>query len=373
MRLGLRSALGSDSPRCRHRNADAAVGEGIRPAGARGALSGFWRLAGDGRGWRSDPTERKAEKRGADGEEEERGGSGGFHRLALPAECDFTAQIGFVESDRVSQVPALGDDFGEDDAALFDAFVVPSYLSLFTAAARPLLLVGEAGRLVHLGCRTGYPDPLWLEAMPSTTGVGVDGAQSFLSIAGSRLGAMNMRYVFGNPARSGLESQTFSHSVSFHPTRNAKGRIALFAEMARLLYSGGQALVALPFGDSFQEVLDLVGEYALKHDESELEAAFDGVSLHRGTPEQLMEELKSVGLSDVGIDVQEQQIPFESGRAFVEDPAVRLLVLPLVAAWLGRPSLPEEAREYLARAIDKYWSDTAFELRVQIAAVSARR
>lgn len=278
-----------------------------------------------------------------------------------------------MESDRVSQVPPLGDDFGEDDAALFDAFVVPSYLSLFTAAARPLLLVGEAGRLVHLGCRTGYPDALWLETMPSTTGVGIDGAQSFLSIAGSRLGAMNMRYALGNPARSGLESQTFSHAFSFHPTRNAKGRIALFAEMARLLYPGGQALISLPFGDSFQEVLDLVGEYALKHDETELESAFEAVALHRGTSEQLLEELKSAGLSDIGIDVQEEQMPFESGRAFIEDPAVRLLILPLIAAWLGRPSLPEGAQEYLARAIDKYWSDTAFELKVQIAAISARR
>lgn len=278
-----------------------------------------------------------------------------------------------MESDRVSQVPPLGEEFGEDDAALFDAFVVPSYLSLFTAAARPLLLVGEAGRLVHLGCRTGYPDPLWLEAMPSTTGIGVDGAQSFLSLAGSRLGAMNMRYVLGNPARSGLEAQTFSHALSFHPTRNAKGRIALFAEMARLLYPGGQALVALPFGDSFQEVLDLVGEYALKHDDSELESAFDSVSLHRGTSDQLIEELKSAGLSDIGIDVQEEQIPFESGRAFIEEPAVRLLILPLVAAWLGQVALPDAARDYLARAIDKYWSDTPFELRVQIAAVSARR
>jgi SAM-dependent methyltransferase len=267
----------------------------------------------------------------------------------------------------------VGDDFGEDDAALFDAFVVPSYLSLFAAAARPLLLVGEAGRVVHLGCRTGYPDAQWLEDMPSTTGVGVDSVQSFLSIASSRLGSMNMRYVLGNPARTGLDPQTFSHALSFHPTRNAKGRIALFAEMGRLLYPGGQALISLPFGDSFQEVLDLLAEYALKHDDAEIEAAFESVPLHRGTPHQLMEELKSAGLSDVGIDIREEQIPFESGRAFVEDPAVRLLILPLVAAWLGRTSLPDEARDYLARAIDKYWSDTAFELKVQIAAVSARR
>ena len=44
------------------------------------------------------------------------------------------------------------------DAAILETFVVPRYLSLFGELVQQMLLVGESARIIHLGCRTGYPD-----------------------------------------------------------------------------------------------------------------------------------------------------------------------------------------------------------------------
>jgi SAM-dependent methyltransferase len=278
-----------------------------------------------------------------------------------------------LNSERSSQLPALTEEWGETEAALLDAFAVPSYLALFTSHAEGLLLVGEAARVVHLGCRTGYPDAEWLQKMPDTTGVGVDASPALLAVASSHLGAMKMRYLAAQPDKTGLDGQSFSHALGFHPLGGVKERLRLFQEMSRLLYPGGQALLALPIGESFQELVDLMAEFALKQSRPDLEAAIDAIELHRPSARQLQEELVSVGLGDVGIETKSLKLTFSSGLAFIEDPAVRLLILPQVAGWLGGIRLEPELFEYWVRAIDRYWSDAEFELSLEVAAVSARR
>jgi SAM-dependent methyltransferase len=264
-------------------------------------------------------------------------------------------------------------EWGEADAALLDAFAVPSYLALFTQAASDFLLIGEAGRLVHLGCRTGHPDASWLERMPRTTGVGVDPNPAFIQVAASHLDALGMRYVVAPSDQSGLEPQTYSHAIAFHPHGGVRQRLLLFREMARLLYPGGQALFALPVGESFQQLLDLTSEYALKNGRPDLESALDGALLHRPSVAQLRGEVLSVGLGDIGIETQGARLTFDSGLAFVTDPAVRLLILPQIAGYLDLKDLEPALVEYFVRAIDKYWSDAQFEVTLEIATVTARR
>jgi len=44
------------------------------------------------------------------------------------------------------------------DAAIFETFVVPRYLSLFGELALESIAETEGAQVVHFGCRTGYPD-----------------------------------------------------------------------------------------------------------------------------------------------------------------------------------------------------------------------
>lgn len=277
-----------------------------------------------------------------------------------------------MQAERISSQPPLEDEIGENEAALFDAFVVPTYLMHFADRARELLLVGEAGRLVHLGCRSGYPEARWLQDMPRTLAVGVDSSTALLELARSKADGAFLHYLRAAPEQSGLDAEAFSHGLTLHPLGGSEERVALFAEIARLLYGGGQALVALPLGHSFLELTDLLSEYALKHEDSQLEAALEATTPHRPTLEQIQLELEGVGLSDIDVLTHIENLAFDSGRAFANDPAVQALIWPQLTCWLGGVSL-EPARDYVAKAIDKYWSEASFELTVHIAALSARK
>lgn len=277
--------------------------------------------------------------------------------------------------DVVTTPPSLASSpvvFGENDAAVFETFVVPGYLRTYWDAVTRVLLVGEAARVVHLGCRTGFPDVELLERMPRTTGIGVDASPASLILARSKLGAMGIDYREGDPTNTGLPDAQFSHALALHPVMGAASRSALFQEMARLLYPGGQAIVALPLSRSFPEILDLLAEYALKHDDAELIRSLEMAASERVTIETLSDELEAAGLSDVDFELFTETLGYDSGRSLLEDPATRYLITPQIAYWLEQADI-SPAMEYVGRAIDKYWSEERMELSVTIAAVSARR
>jgi hypothetical protein len=141
--------------------------------------------------------------------------------------------------------------------------------------------------------------------------------------------------------------------------------------MRWLLCSGGQALMALPLRGSFQEVADLFREYALKYEEADFATELDTSWNERPTLETLSDEFEAAGFEDVDVEVRLFTLVFDNGRAFLEDPASRLLILPEIRCWLGGDDL-KRPLEYMRDAIDKYWSEGKFELTVQIGCASAR-
>lgn len=262
--------------------------------------------------------------------------------------------------------------FDENEAAVVDTFVVPSYLRMFWEAAEPLLLVGEAARVVYLGSLTGYPVAELLQRLPNTTGVGVDQSESCVELARTKQAPERFRFFAGDPAESGLEQYTFSHALLLHPGGGADERMRLFEEAARLLYADGQLLVSLPLSCSFPEIVDLIEEFSLKYDDAQIARALEHAAADRVSIEKLTDELEAAGFRDIDFGVVHETLVYDSGRAFLEDPAVRYFVAPQLESWLEQVDLGV-ALEYVARAIDKYWSDSRMDLGVSIAALSARR
>ena len=266
-------------------------------------------------------------------------------------------------------------ELGEADAAVVDTFVVPRYLNIYGELLLELLLAGEGARIAHLGCRTGYPDVQLLERVPGATLVGLDPSEAALELARSKaaeVGGLDLTYLRARSSATGLEAGSFSHVVSLHAPARAELRAELFREAARLLCPGGQALIALPLRGSFQEVFDLLREYALKYDETELGNALEQAAALQPTIETLSEELEAAAFDDVDVELRPTAVAFGSGRDFVEDPATRLLILPelgpaLDGQTLAKPSL------YLRDAIDKYWSEARFELSLSVGCASARK
>lgn len=267
------------------------------------------------------------------------------------------------------------DALGANDAAIVETFAVPRYLSWYGELCLEMLLVSEAARVAHLGCRTGYPDLELLQRIPRTELVGVDGSEPALDLARNKAaaaGVTSLEYRLAVGLPTVLESEQFSHTLCLHPRADQEARAALFAEARRLLYRGGQGLFAMPLSSSFRELTDLLHEYALKYDDSAMNQALEAAAAARVTVETLAQELEEAGLVDVDFEVRSKSLRFDSGRAFIEDPATRFFILPELETWLGSIDLSDASR-YFVEAIDKYWSEDPIEIGVTLVAVSARK
>jgi SAM-dependent methyltransferase len=261
------------------------------------------------------------------------------------------------------------------DAAILETFVVPRYLSLFGDLLQQMVLLGASPRFLHLGCRTGYPDLKLYQRADGAEILGVDASLPAIDLARNKaavLGDVRIEYQLAEALPLSVEDGMYTHAFTIHPLLDASGRAQVFSEMARVLCPGGQALVAMPLRGSFLEIADLFREYALKHDDSEFAKLVETAFLRVPNLEVLSEELENAGLDDVDIEVRRSELSFDSGRAFVEDPVSRLLILPEIQSWLGHTDFTRPL-EYLRDAIDKYWSEGKFELSLNVGCASARK
>ncbi len=88
--------------------------------------------------------------------------------------------------------------------------------------------------------------------------------------------------------------------------------------------------------------------------------------------EGFTEELQQAGFDDVDVDLRPMSLEFQSGRDLMEDPIMRLLVLPEIWATLDIADIGPSMR-YVEEAINRYWSEGAFELTVNVGCASGRR
>jgi SAM-dependent methyltransferase len=260
------------------------------------------------------------------------------------------------------------------EAAIFETFVAPRYLSLFAELALEMVVESEDAQVVHVNCRTGYPDRGIAQRLPGAYVVGVDPSPAAIALARAKAATMpelvcQYQLIEGFPAE--LPESAFSHALSLHTSGDAAERGAVLAECSRLLAVHGQVLIAMPMRESFQEVGDLLREYSLKHDDFAVAHAVERAAMARPTVESLGAELMAAGFDFIEDALRPTVLRFQSGRDFFEDPISRLVILPEIRAEIGESAEP--ALAYVREAIDKYWSDGSFELSVQVGCVTGRR
>ncbi len=263
---------------------------------------------------------------------------------------------------------------GPSGAAIFETFIVPRYMTLFGELALEMLAESEDAQVAHLFCRTGYPDRGIALKLRGAHIYGCDPSSSAIELARAKAATMpemvsDYRVAASIPVS--LPDAAFSHALVLHPLAAPEERGLLLREMARLLAPHGQALISLPLRGSFQEIADLLREYALKH-EAEAGKAVERASMVRPTMEMLGAELEEAGFNFVDVEMRTHTLEFKSGRGLFEDPIARIVLLPEFRANLALPSV-EQAFMYVRDAIDKYWSQGTFELTVNVGCVSGRR
>ncbi|HXX68275.1 MAG TPA: methyltransferase domain-containing protein [Polyangiaceae bacterium] len=277
-------------------------------------------------------------------------------------------------SARGRAAPAIAR-LGPADAAIFETFVVPRYLSLYGELALEMMAEGDDAQVVHLHCRTGYPDRGIVTKLRGAYVVGVDASPAALALARAKAATMPemvSQYRLADELPTPLPASAFSHALELHGAADPSERTRVIAECARLLAIHGQAIIAMPLRGSFQEIADLLREYALKHDDASLGHAVDQAALARPTIETLASELQEAGFDFVEGLSRPAVLRFSSGRDFFEDPIARLIIVPELSAELELEDLGPPL-SYVRTAIDKYWSDDEFELTVNVGCVTGRR
>jgi ubiquinone/menaquinone biosynthesis C-methylase UbiE len=271
----------------------------------------------------------------------------------------------------------LGAPLSSAEAALFEDAVVPRYLSYFGGLVAEMMLPCAGARIAHLGCRTGYPDSLVAEKLPGCAITGVDPSDAALNVARGKatlFSDVQTNYVVGDAFPLGFSEASFTHAFSVHPLCDAGSRSTLLAELLRLVIPGGQVLLSLPLRGSFPEINDMIREYALRQDLTDLGAAVDAAAASRPTIETVSEELENAGMSEVDVDVQLIAVSFANGREFIDDPIAKMMVfnemrllLPVDKELIG------PCFRYVQEAISKYWSEGVFELTVNVGGASGRK
>jgi len=263
---------------------------------------------------------------------------------------------------------------GASDAAVFETFVVPRYLSLFGELALELLAQARGAQVLHIGCRTGYPDRGILLKLREARVVGCDASKHALELARAKAQTTretSLEYLEVKELPLPFSAESFSHVLSLHPPADPASRELLLTEMRRVLTSHGQAILALPMRGSFIEIADLLREYALKTDDAAFGLMIDSALGLRPTVESLSAEMEELGFEYVDVDLRPTAITWNSGREFLEDPITRLLLLTEFRRNLGVDL--DKPMSYVRDAIDKYWSDSTFELTINVGCASGRR
>jgi SAM-dependent methyltransferase len=263
---------------------------------------------------------------------------------------------------------------GPEDAAIFETFVVPHYLSLFAERLVEMIVPGRDARVCHLQCRTGYPDRLLLERLPNAHVYGCDNSEHAIELARAKAKTLagfvsDYRVIEGQTTP--FPAGAFSHGFTMHPLAAPAERRMLLEELARIVAPRGQALVAMPLRGSFAEIADLLRECALKNELTDLINSVEAAMQLRPTDDLFKRELEAVGFDHVDVDLRTRTLRFESGRQLFEDPATRLMLLPEFRVNLHMDD--DRPFSYVREAIDKYWSDGEFELTVNVGVVSGRR
>jgi SAM-dependent methyltransferase len=264
---------------------------------------------------------------------------------------------------------------GPAEAAIFETFVVPRYLSFFGELVLETLVESDQARVVHMHCRTGYPDRGLALKLPGAHIVGIDASPAALQLARAKAATMPtmvVEYRAFEELPTSLPESAFSHAVTMHPHASTEDRERLFTEFARLLAPYGQLVIAMPMRGSFQELADLLREFSLKYDDMDVAEAVDRASLAHPTVDGLASEVEKAGFEFVEVGLRPTVLPFRNGRDFFEDPVARLLILPEVKLH-HRLEDTDRALAYVREAIDKYWSDGTFELTVNVGCAAARR
>ena len=262
------------------------------------------------------------------------------------------------------------------DAAVYDAHVVPRYSSLFGRLLLSKVPARERVQVLDVGCGTGHPAIEMLARIGEGGRViAIDPDTALLDVARRRALDDAGRRIFFKSASA--EKLDFGNEVFDIVTGNLTFGAWLqpetaLAELHRVLVDGGLLLLTHALEGTFEEVLDMFREIALRRDNKALSARIERIAGRYPTPATLEAVIANAGFSDVRVITEEFQMPFRSARELLTDPALRFIAVPEWRWIAGFEDGGDKILEEVPKTLDTYFGGGPISLRVRAGLVVAR-
>jgi ubiquinone/menaquinone biosynthesis C-methylase UbiE len=272
--------------------------------------------------------------------------------------------------------PSADDQHGFEIALAYENVVVPRYARVFADLLLRAVDIPARANILDLSCRTGIPSVELVTALNEGRIVAIDPEGAFLELARARGGSEVGRRLFFK--QEGIESLPFSNEVFTNVVGNLIDRAttdrgSLLAESARVIRPGGQLVLTMPLRGSFNEVLDIFREVALKHDLGTVADRVDQYAVSMPTREMWQTEVESRGFSSASIEIMPFTLAFESGEHLMSDPAILVAAMPEWQWCAAAVDDPGAVLYWVQDAVDTYFRGRLFEVTVNAGCVAARR
>lgn len=262
------------------------------------------------------------------------------------------------------------------DAALYDVSVVPRYSALFGRLLLGELPARERLQVLDVGCGTGYPA---LDVMRRLGDGGrviaVDADASLIDVARRRALEDDGRRIFfkvENAEQLSFGDDVFDVVIGNLALGSLESPERALAEARRVLVPAGRLVSTHAMSGTFEEVLDMFRELALKRDDGQIAQRLERIAGRYPTAATLESAVAGAGFQDVVVKTEEFQVAFGSAADIFSDPMIRFVALPEWRWIAGFGEGSETVLDAVQRTLDTYFGGGPLSLRVSAAVVTAR-
>jgi SAM-dependent methyltransferase len=259
-------------------------------------------------------------------------------------------------------------------AELYDAVVVPEWITLFAAPLLALVPAGFRGQILDASAGTGHLSLELLRRVDAAARVvAIEPDTALLDLLRRRTTGAAGRQIFARaetPSALSFGDEVFDLVVAAACPAIADKQVA--GELRRVMAPGARLLVSTPLRGTFEEVLDMMAEVGARRG-GELVSRV--AELRARTPDaaSLATSLRRLGLQPVEVKVLERRVVFRSVREIFAHPIIAHVALADWRAAAGFESGGEEVLAEVEQAFATYVPRGPVPLTVQLGIVEAGR
>lgn len=278
---------------------------------------------------------------------------------------------------RTAETTRSGPTTTPQEAALYDSVVVPRWSSLFGRSIIARIPARERAQVLDVGCGTGHPAFEVMRRLGEGGRViAIDRDPALVDLARRRaLDDAGKRIFFKVEPLELLSfgDEVFDLAVGNLVFGSVEDEGAALSEIRRVLAPGGRLLLTRPLAGTFEEVLDMFREVAVRRDHAALARRIEQLAPRAPSASAWRAQLAGAGFEDVQVEVEELRLPFRNARELFADPMIRIVAMPEWRWLCGMQAGDEAMLDEAEKALDTYFAGGPLSLTVQAGIAEARK